>query len=140
VVIFGTVTITVGDTAGGWLDTKGYDFANVLLWHETCATNKEETQILWTEADATDGTTSAIVALTGGTATSTSVGYVIANSPTVGQWKQLYRIDCRGRKRYLNINITAVTTITPECVAFLGKGEIAGDGTTENGCANVVSA
>ncbi|MDD4890977.1 MAG: hypothetical protein PHU85_13735 [Phycisphaerae bacterium] len=49
---------------------------------------------------------SAIVALTGGTATSASVGFVIPTTALAGGGIVEFQIDLRDRKRYLGLSIT----------------------------------
>ena len=75
------------------------------------------------ECDTSNGTFTAIVALTGGTATSTSVGFVIPAAHATLQQKYMMNVDLRGRKRWLKLSLSPVTTQILGAIAVLDRGE-----------------
>jgi hypothetical protein len=88
-------------------DTKGFEAANILVGMNTHATNKAAlTACKITEGDTTTAY-SAIVAFTGGTATSSSVGFVIPNAVKMGGGGVMeFQVDLKARKRYLKVTLT----------------------------------
>jgi len=118
------------------IDTKGYDQANIYVNIGTHATNGTTLQTLKvTESDTATSISSqsAIVALTGGTATSTSVGFVIPTVATAGPGTIVeFQIDCRKRKRYLGLQITpGATTVNVGAIARLTRSKSSADSATE---------
>lgn len=116
-------------------DTKGYDRANVYVLLNTHATNGTTVQTLtFSESDTVTSASSMtdIVALTGGTATSTSVGFVIPLVATAGTGGTIeFQIDLRKRKRYLGLEIThGATTMYSGAIAILSRSEQSCDTTT----------
>lgn len=109
-------------------DTIGYDYAVVdVLVGTQATTDPAITTIKWLEADADTNSSSmtAIVALTGGSATSTSAGYLIPAVTVTGLGGAAvqFQIDLRKRKRYLQLNITPGTTLVLGAVAKLHRAE-----------------
>lgn len=132
-------SVTDGATATGYVDTLGYDTCQ-LIWHiSTGADTSDMPEVCKVaEGDTTSAYTD-IPAFTGGTATSTSVGFVIP--PSHATVEQLYsmNIDLRGRKRYLKCTLTPETTNINYVVAVLGRGDVMPDTTTEAGVALLVN-
>jgi hypothetical protein len=88
-------------------DCKGFDQANFFVGMNTHATNKAALSV----CKFTEGTNSAcgdaIVALTGGTATSSSAGFVIPAATAMGPGAAMtFNIDLTKRKRYMKLNLT----------------------------------
>ncbi len=118
------------------IDCAGYDQANIYVNIGTHATNGTTLQALkMTESDTATAATSqsAIVALTGGTATSSSVGFVI---PTVAQAGRStiveFQIDLRKRKRYVGLQITpGTTTVNVGAIARLTRSKQSADSAAE---------
>ncbi len=95
-------------------DRKRHDHAVVTVLIGTHATNGETIRTLkFSESDTLTSPSSMtdIVALTGGTATSTSVGFVIPGAAAVGEGAvAVFNIDLRRRKRKIGLSITPGTT------------------------------
>lgn len=113
-------------TTSCMFDTIGFDYAVIDILSGTQATTDAAiTTINLKESDDTVATNfAAVVALTGGTATSTSAGFVIpaATATGVGGGVQL-QIDLRKRKRYLLLNVTPGTTLVLGAVVHLSRAE-----------------
>ncbi len=94
--------------------TPGYGRAIVDILVGTHATNGAAIGTLkFSESDTVTSPSSMtdIAALTGGTATSTSVGFVIPGASALGAGAVLeFQIDLRKRKKYLGLSITPGTT------------------------------
>jgi hypothetical protein len=137
-------------------DRSGFDYAEILLMvgsHATTTTVIETLKI--TESDTATAATSMtdIVPLTGGTATSTSAGFVIPVVTTAGKGGVVpFFVDLRKRKKYVGvvINGTAATAIFSG-IAKLTRGTESADtaaekagvnlaATTAQGCMTVVTA
>jgi hypothetical protein len=123
----------------------------------THATNKAAlTTLKITESDTVTSISSqsAIVALTGGTATSTSVGFVIPAATAMGLGAGIeFQIDLRKRKRYLGLQVTPgdATANGSFAVAKLSRGTYSRDtaaekyvqdaaNTSSTQCAKIVQA
>ncbi len=81
-------------------------------------------------ATTTAASASDITKLVGGTATSTTVGYVIPYAQTTSTLaaKALkFNVDCRGKQRYLFLTVSVATTQTITAFGELGRGEQVGD-------------
>ena len=118
------------------IDCAGYDQANIYVNIGTHATNGTTLQALAiTESDtATDATSqSAIVALTGGTATSSSVGFVIPVVAQAGRSTIVeFQLDLRKRKRYIGLQITGgTTTVNVGAICRLSRSKESADSAAE---------
>lgn len=125
-------------------DTKGYEYLNCYVLLNTHATNGTTIQTLkFSEHDSTTTVASMtdIVALTGGTATSASVGYVLPTVAVAGTGGTIeFQIDLRARKRYLGLSIThGATTMYTGALALLSRAKDAPSGTTNRSESNLVS-
>jgi hypothetical protein len=119
------------------VDTLGYNYLVALVHVDTAATTSDiPTELKLSEADVTTvSSTSAIVALTGGTATSTSVGFVIPAADTSNSDVFALKLDLRGRKRYIFASYSpgvAAATLSSAC-AVLFRGEQTPDTAAEDG-------
>lgn len=122
-------------------DTSGYDFANIKVIKGTHTTTSACFSTLKiTESDTVTNAASqtAIVALTGGTATSTSVGFVVpsATQMAAGGVAVEFQVDLRNRKKYLGLSITPGQSMIVCAVADLTKDQSA-DTTTEKTESNI---
>ena len=133
-----------------------YDYATVMVNVAAHATNG--TAILVCKFSESDTVTSPssmtdIVALTGGTATSSTVGFVIPGAATTGVGgNMVFNIDLRGRKKYIGLSLQPGTTTTMGwSVNALLYGSESADtsteksliefgGTSVNGCNLIVAA
>lgn len=135
-------------------DTIGFDYAVVDVLLGTAATTDPTLTVLkFLESDDTVVTNrTAIVALTGGTATSTTAGFVIPAATATGVGGAIqFQIDLRKRKRYLTMNTTPGTTQVIGAVVDLCRAEKARltaaaksitnrDATSVTGCVSIVNA
>lgn len=123
-------------------DTIGFDYAVINILSGTQATTDAAiTTITLKEADNTSATSfAAIAAFTGGTATSTSVGFVIPGVTVtgVGAGIQL-QVDLRKRKRYLLLNVTPGTTLVLAAVATLGRVAQGRDSAAQKSVQNIAA-
>lgn len=113
-------------TTSCMFDTIGYDYAVIDILSGTQATTDAAiTTINLKESDDTVATNfAAVVALTGGTATSTSAGFVIPAATATGNGGGVQlQIDLRKRKRYLLLNMTPGTTLVMGAVVHLSRAE-----------------
>lgn len=108
-------------------DTQGYDYAVVRVFSGTQATTDAAiTTIKFLEADANTNASnmSAIVALTGAAATSTTAGFAIPAVTVTGLGCAVeFQIDLRKRKRYLQLNMTPGTTLVMAAHVALSRAE-----------------
>lgn len=126
-------------TATGTVDTKGYDYCQ-LIWHIATGSSTGDPPQTCKVEESDDLTTyTAMVPFTGGTATSTSVGFVIPNSHATVEQLYAMNIDLRGRKRYFKCSICPNTNQINAVIAVLDRARTMPDTTTEAGCALVVN-
>lgn len=108
-------------------DTVGFDYAIIdILSGTQSTTDAAITTIRVYEADTDTNTSSfsAVVALTGGTVTGSTVGFVIPAVTVTGLGAGIQlQIDLRKRKRYLRLNMTPGTTLVMGAVVELSRAE-----------------
>jgi hypothetical protein len=132
--------LTSAGTATGTVDLKDFDYCQ-LIWHIATATAVEVVPLTCKVEESDDLTNySAIVPLTGGSATSTSVGFVIPPGHVTVEQLYAMNIDCRGRKRYLKTSLCPGTNQIEYVVAVLDRAKVMPDTTTEAGVALLVNA
>jgi hypothetical protein len=135
-------SVATNATAKMAFDTKGLERANVRISMPTSATTSAVyTTLKWSESDTVTSVSSMtdIVALTGGTATSTSAGFVLPTSATLENGGVVeFQIDLRARKRYMALSITPAQTQILGVVADFEANE-SGDTTTEKKITNYES-
>ena len=117
-------TQATGATHSMIFDTKGFDRANVYFGMATHVTSLASLKTLkFTEGtNTTCGT--AIVAFTGGTVTSSSVGFVIPTAAKMGIGDMVeFQIDLRARKRYMRLDVTPGDTTAKQTygIAILSR-------------------
>ena len=104
------------------IDTKGYDYATIrVLWGTNVDTSAARFTTLYVrEHDTTTSPTSmtAIAAFAGGTATSSSVGFVIPTGASggTGGGGITFNIDLKSRKRYLGVVATPAGASNYVCI------------------------
>jgi hypothetical protein len=102
-IVISAVSTTNAATATGNLDTKGFDF--VVL--DVCSGTSNNTTNNFSVLTLSEGdTTSAYTAVSTGDTDFTIAAADTAAAQVVAQW----RIDMRGRKRYLKVTASPVTT------------------------------
>lgn len=123
-------------TATGNIDTLGFRYCAVDFCLDSNAATTAPIALKLTESDDTVATNfAAIATFTGGTATSTSAGFVIPAAVTAADQKASVRmhVDLRGRKRYLKASLTPGTTNTCTIIAHLWRAEEAPNSAAEYG-------
>ena len=120
--ILDTVAGTVGALTNGAtgtsanIDTLGLDFVSidVSATTQSASTQAGSPSVLkLQENDTTVASNFAdVVGFRGGSATATNVDFVVGIGKTTGVNAYKFNVDCRGRKRYINVVMTPTTTQT----------------------------
>lgn len=112
-------SITNGGTASGNIDTLGYDYACITVRASASNTTSNKPSVLKiSESDDTVVTNFADVSgAVGGT--DFTVPTQFTNADNLVQ----FNMSLKGRKRYLKVSVSPVTTQTIDAVAHLHKGE-----------------
>ena len=137
-------TVATNATQKLTFDTSGFDTANVKVLVGTNATTSATfTSMAWSESDTVTNVSSmtSIASLTGGTATSSTVGFVLpgaAGTALGGGVACEFQIDLRNRKKYLGLEVTPAQSLVFGVVADLTKDQSA-DTTTEKTESNIES-
>lgn len=120
-VVINDTGVTNGETATGNIDTLGYDWLTLDVFMSTSNDTTNNPSVLkLTESDDTVVTNfAAITKFTGDNAS----GFTIPAAVTSGNWLFKFNVDCRGRKRYLKLSVTPVTTQQVTAIANLGVGD-----------------
>ena len=119
-----TQTIASNASTYGYIDTIGWNHMKVVYVSAVEASSTAAALTLKFTEGTNSTAASAIVALTGGTATSSSVGFVIPIYATDGDGGALvFDIDLRKRERYLRLHTVPGTNSTFSAVALLSRGE-----------------
>lgn len=113
-----------------------YDHANIYVLVGTHATNGASIGTLAIKESDTStvhSSMSSIVAFTGGTATSTSVGFVIPGASALGPGGVVeFQVDLRNRKKYCGLTITpGSTTMNIAAIGRLTRSSESADSATE---------
>lgn len=122
-----TTAITAASTANwGYVDTKGWDYLQIDLVEMSASAATQVTGLRVREDDTvptafTD--MSAIVALTGAAATSTSAGFVLPFPNSAVENNYRFNIDCRARKRYVALDFVPAVSTRCAAIALLLRGE-----------------
>lgn len=142
--IIPTTAITAASTANwGYVDTKGYDAVQIDLIEMSASAATQVTGLRIREDDTvptafTD--MSAIVALTGAAATSTSAGFVLPFPNSAVENNYRFNIDLRGRKRYVGIDFVPAVSTQCAAIALLLRAEESGQSTSTDKTATVTTA
>ena len=98
------------------IDTLGVDFVTIDIGASTqsASTQAGSPSVLKIqESDTTVASTFAdVVGFRGGSATATNVDFIVGIGKTSGVNSYKFNIDCRPRKRYLNVVVSPTTTQT----------------------------
>ena len=118
-------SVATNATTIGYLDTLGWDQADIFVTYSTNATTSACATVLSLKEGTNSTASTSIVAFTGGTATSTSVGFVIpafkgTAEPTVIH----FSVDLQKRERYLRVTSTSPAAGTVSAIAVLSRGEV----------------
>lgn len=124
------------------IDTLGVDFVtiDVSATTQSASTQAGSPSVLKIqECDTTVATSFAdVVGFRGGSATATNVDFVVGIGKTSGVNAYKFNVDCRARKRYLNLVISPTTTQTFEVTANGFRAEQAPYTATKAGVTNLV--
>lgn len=124
------------------IDTLGVDFVtiDVSATTQSASTQAGSPSVLKIqESDTTVVTSFAdIVGFRGGSAAATNVDFVVAVGKTTGINAYKFNVDCRARKRYLNLVISPTTTQTFQVNANGFRAEQAPYTATKAGVLNLV--
>lgn len=125
-VVITPASYTNGATASGNVDTMGADFVTIDVFMSTSNDVTNNPSVLKiSESDDTVVTNFAdVTGLVGDTS------FTIPNSVTAGDWAVKFNIDTRGRKRYLKLSVTPLTTQVIAAVANLGRQSVAATAAT----------
>lgn len=131
-IVMPTTALTAASVGGtGYIDTKGFDYLTIgVLEHSVTETTQVGTfrvgeidTVPTAYTDCTD-----IVALCGGTATSTTAGFVLPSPSSAYTMGNVYRVnlDLRGRKRYIGVSYSPAVTAGDTIAAFgiLSRSEV----------------
>lgn len=113
----GTGSATNGGTfTSANIDTQGVDFVTIDIGASTQAASTQAgspSTLKIQECDTTVATSFAdVVGFRGGSALGTNVDFVVGIGKTSGANSYKFNIDCRARKRYLNVVAVPTTTQT----------------------------
>jgi len=126
------------------IDGKGYDHCNIYVnigTHATNGTTLATCKVTESDTLTSISSQSAIVALTGGTVTSSSVGFVLPTVAAAGPGTIVeFQIDLRKRKRYIGLQITpGATTVLVGAIARLTRSKESADTVAEKAVAGPIS-
>jgi len=123
-------------TATGNVDTLGFDFCSldVIMATSNDTTNNPTVFKLAESDDTVVSNFADITAFVGDTA------WTIPDAVTAGNWGVKFNVDCRGRKRYLRLSISPLTTQVITAIANLSLGDESGSNTTVAGVKALVQA
>jgi hypothetical protein len=124
--ILNATATNAGTTMSGYVDTLGYDYVHFNILQRATVVTSPLTGLRVREDDTvptafTD--MSAIAALTGAAATSTSAGFVLPTNNSVVDNMYHLALDLRGRKRYIGVDMVPTTSGWCSVVALLFRGE-----------------
>jgi hypothetical protein len=118
-----TATTATSATASGVIDCLGWDYAKIIVGGISAATGNASFAALGVLEGTNSTPATSIVALTGGTAVSTSAGFVIGNYLGASDPAcYVFDVDCTKYERYLKVVDTPGTAGATFAVAILSKG------------------
>jgi hypothetical protein len=141
--VTGSTSATNGATAtSANIDTLGVDYVTIDI---SATTQSASTQagspstLKIQECDTTVVSSFAdVVGFRGGSATATNVDFVVAIGKTTGVNAYKFNVDCRSRKRYLNVVVTPTTSQTFEVTANGFRAEQSPNTAVKAGVLNLV--
>lgn len=136
VILINNATVSNAGTITGRIDTLGYDFLTLDVISTTSNdTTNNPTVFAITEGD-TNTTGTAITALTGDGVG----GFTIPNMYTNTDWGVKFNLDLRGRKRWLKITISPLTTHTMSVIGNLFRSKESPINTTRANVAALIES
>lgn len=134
VIAINQASTTNAGTASGNIDTLGFDFADIdVITTTSNAVTNNPSVLKLSESDDTVVTNFADVSGAVG-----DTDFTIPAAVTTGNWGVKFRVDLRGRKRYLKVSVSPLTTPTITALANLSRGDESPNGTTEANVATLV--
>ena len=124
-IVMPTTALTAGSTGGtGYIDTQGFSYLTIGILEKSVT---ETTQVATFRVGELDTVPTAytdctdIVALCGGTATSTTAGFVLPKPNSAYTMGNVFRanLDLRGRKRYIGVSYSPGVT-NGDTIAIFG--------------------
>lgn len=110
--------VTNGETATCVVDTKGFDFCSIDVVMSTSDNTSNNPSTLQVTECTQNSTTGAVTfGLTGDS------DFSIPAAVTSGDWAHKFNIDLRGRKRYLLVTVTPLTTQAVVVTANLSQAD-----------------
>ena len=136
IIVISQASTTNAATATGNIDTLGFDYAVVdLLLATSNDTTNNPTVCKLAECDTTVVSSFAdITAFVG----DGSGGWTIPAAVTSGDWVVKFNVDLRGRKRYLKLSVSPLTTQVMTAMANLFRAEESPVDTTKANVAALV--
>ena len=134
VIAIAQVSTTNAATATGVIDTLGFSYCSIdTIMATSNAVSNNPTVFDLLESDDTVVTNAVTVSGFIG-----DTDWTIPNCVTSGNYGIKFNVDCRGRKRYLRVRISPLTTQVITCIANLSLGEQSADDTTSAGVKAIV--
>ena len=132
-------TVATNSSNYAYLDTIGWDYAKIIAVIGTAATGNAAFKGLILTEGTNSTAASAIVAFTGGTVTSASVGFVIPNFTGITEPTcVVLNVNLKKRERYLRLLVTPGTAAPVSVVCVLGRGREATPGSDDGNAALIV--
>ena len=121
VIVISQASTTNAATATGNIDTQGYDYATIdVIMATSNDTTNNPTVFKLAECDTTVVTSFANITAAVGDGTG---GFTIPAAVTSGNWGMKFNVDLRGKKRYLKLSISPLTTQVITAIANLFRGD-----------------
>ena len=134
VILINNATVSNAGTITGRIDTLGFDFLTLDVTSTTTDSVTNDPTVLSITEGATTSSYDAIATLTGDGAS----GFTIPNMYTNTDWGMKFNLDLRGRKRWLKITISPLTTHTMSVIGNLFRGDVIPMNTTDANVAELV--
>jgi len=126
VIMISQASTTNAATATGIVDTRGFDYASIdVIMATSNAVSNNPTVFNILESDDTVVTNAVTVSGFVG-----DTDWTVPDAVTTGNWGVKFNVDTRGRKRYLRLAVSPLTTQIITAIANLSLGEESPDDTT----------
>jgi hypothetical protein len=129
-------------TASLSIDRIGYDYVSIAVQLGTNAATTAPTVLNLTHSDDNTTFTAISATFTGGSATSTTAGFVISPAPgtvTTIRPHTVFNVDCRALKRYVKCSVTPGATTVLGITAIATRGATAPAGTAATGPVAIIN-
>ncbi len=137
VIVISQASTTNAATASGNIDTLGYEYASIdVIMATSDDTTNNPTVLKLADSDDTVVSNFADIAAFVG---DDAAGFTVPDAVTAGNWGVKFNVDLRGRKRWLKVSISPLTTQVITCIANLFRGDVAPVNTTDANVKALVS-